>query len=79
MTAADMANDPGLAEVADSIIAALTSESFHVFPDAMAKQFGRVYESFAKTMIGAEMTEVSFSSHRAATTHPLAPSPAFRR
>ncbi|NES98993.1 MAG: SDR family oxidoreductase [Sphaerospermopsis sp. SIO1G2] len=43
--------------VADAIIAALQTGDFHVFPDTMAKQIGGAYQSFAKNVIEASMSE----------------------
>lgn len=56
--ATDMANDAGIAEiaepprlVADSILHALDNETFHAFPDTMAKQFEAVYTPFAQAIV----------------------------
>lgn len=57
----DMANDAGLADIADppsvvaeAIVAALKSGDFHVFPDTMAKEFWAAYQGFAEAVIEAE-------------------------
>lgn len=62
--ATDMAHDAGLSEIAepaslvgDAIVEALENESFHAFPDTMAKQFGSAYASFAENVVEAEMSE----------------------
>lgn len=62
--ATDMADSAGLTEIAepaslvgDAIFAALEREEFHAYPDTMAKQFGGAYESFAKGVVEASMTE----------------------
>ncbi|WON73125.1 SDR family oxidoreductase [Nitrosospira sp. Is2] len=51
----------GIAEpplvVAEGIIAALESGIFHLFPDAMAKRIGSAYQSFASSVIEAELAE----------------------
>lgn len=56
--ATDMANNAGLADiaepptlVADSIVEALANSQFHAFPDSMAKNFWQGYESFARAVI----------------------------
>ncbi|TWT39067.1 SDR family oxidoreductase [Blastopirellula retiformator] len=51
----DIAEPPSV--VAEAIVAALASGEFHVFPDAMAKQFHSGYESYAKNFIEADMAE----------------------
>ncbi|QEG02460.1 3-oxoacyl-[acyl-carrier-protein] reductase FabG [Stieleria maiorica] len=60
----DMAHTAGLEESADSpavvaegIFAALREDRFHVFPDAMAKEFESAYQSYAKSFIEAEIAE----------------------
>lgn len=62
--ATDMGSQAGLDEVAeppalvaDAIVDALATGKFHAFPDSMAKQVGAAYESFAKSVIEAEMDE----------------------
>ncbi len=62
--ATDMAASAGLGEgaeppalVAEAIIAALASGEFHVYPDAMAKQVGEAYGSFANNVVESEMSE----------------------
>ena len=50
-----MAEPPSL--VAEAIIAALNSNDFHVFPDTMAKQIGGAYQSFAKNILEANISE----------------------
>ena len=61
--ATDMANAAGMLEiaesptvVAESMIAALQAGEFHVFPDAMARQIGGAYQSFAKNVVEVTMT-----------------------
>lgn len=60
----DMGKDAGLEEiaeppslVADAIVAALASNTFHAFPDSMAQQIGGAYGSFAKEVVEADMSE----------------------
>lgn len=48
----DMPSDPP-AVVGESIVAALKSGDFHVFPDTMAKQIGDAYQTFADAVIEA--------------------------
>lgn len=62
--ATDMGNAAGLAEIAEppelvgeAIVASLKAGDFHCFPDSMAKQIGSAYESFAKHIVEAEMSE----------------------
>ncbi|MEM9219210.1 MAG: SDR family oxidoreductase [Cyanobacteria bacterium P01_F01_bin.150] len=62
--ATDMGDTAGFDEVAEppnlvpeGIIAALRAGEFHVFPDSMAKQIGEAYDSFAKNVVEAEITE----------------------
>ncbi|TNG02669.1 MAG: SDR family NAD(P)-dependent oxidoreductase [Gammaproteobacteria bacterium] len=62
--ATDMANNAGLAEIAEpaelvaqAIITALESGEFHAFPDTMAKQVGAAYRDFAKNIVEANMME----------------------
>ncbi|QEG36762.1 SDR family oxidoreductase [Bythopirellula goksoeyrii] len=62
--ATDMGSQAGLDEVAeppalvaDAIVDALATGKFHAFPDSTAKQIGAAYESFAKSVIEAEMDE----------------------
>ncbi|MEM1222986.1 MAG: SDR family oxidoreductase [Verrucomicrobiota bacterium] len=62
--ATDMANDAGIGDIAepaslvgDSILEALESESFHAFPDTMAKQMGGAYASFAQNVVEADFSE----------------------
>jgi short-subunit dehydrogenase len=43
--------------VADSILAALQSGNFHVFPGTMATQMGKAYQSFAENVVAANMSE----------------------
>ena len=43
--------------VAESILAALESGEFHVFPDEMAKMFGEGYQSYADNFVTAEFGE----------------------
>lgn len=51
----DIAEPPSL--VADAILEAFKSGSFHVWPDSMAKQVGQAYQSFADSVVTAEMAE----------------------
>jgi short-subunit dehydrogenase len=60
----DMADAAGLLEIAESptlvaegIISALQTGEFHVFPDTVARQLGSAYQSFAKNVVEASMTE----------------------
>lgn len=62
--ATEMASAAGLGEiaeppslVADAIVEALEKEEFHAFPDTMAKQVGGAYESFARNVVEADMSE----------------------
>jgi NAD(P)-dependent dehydrogenase (short-subunit alcohol dehydrogenase family) len=62
--ASDMANDAGLAEIAepaslvsDGIIASLKAGAFHLFPDTLAKDIGSAYQSFAENVIEAQGSE----------------------
>ncbi|MEM6885168.1 MAG: SDR family oxidoreductase [Verrucomicrobiota bacterium] len=62
--ATDMGDAAGLTEiaepaslVADSILEALESGSFHAFPDTMAKQIGAAYQSFAENVVEANLME----------------------
>jgi NAD(P)-dependent dehydrogenase (short-subunit alcohol dehydrogenase family) len=62
--ATDMADAAGLLEIAESptlvaegIISALQAGEFHVFPDTVARQLGSAYQSFAKNVVEASMTE----------------------
>ena len=43
--------------VADGIIESIESNTFHLFPDMMAKQIGGAYQSFADNVVLAEMAE----------------------
>jgi len=60
----DMGADAGLKEIAepaslvgDCVVEALTHETFHAYPDSMAKQLGAAYASFAENVIDADMSE----------------------
>lgn len=62
--ATDMGDAAGLTEIAEpptlvakAMIDALKAGEFHVFPDTMAKQIGGAYQSFAKNVVEAAMTE----------------------
>lgn len=62
--ATDMANDAGLGEIAeppalvfDAVVAALREESFHAFPDSLAKQIAADYEGFSKSVIEVAVSE----------------------
>lgn len=61
----DMGHDAGLTEIAEppevvgeAIVTALLAGEMHVFPDTMAKQIGGAYQSFAETIVEADMSEV---------------------
>lgn len=54
---ASMAEPPSL--VADAILDAFKTGTFHVFPDAMARQIGTAYLSFAESVIEADINEGS--------------------
>ncbi len=51
----DIAEPPSL--VADGIVSSLESGEFHLFPDSMAKSIWAGYESFAKSVVEADMSE----------------------
>ena len=60
--ATDMGNEAGFGEIAEppslvakAVIEALKAGEFHVFPDTMAKQIGGAYQSFAESVIEAQM------------------------
>ncbi len=62
--ATDMGDAAGLtaiaeppALVAQSILDALAAGEFHAFPDAMAKQIGAAYQSFATNVVEANLME----------------------
>lgn len=62
--ATDMANDAGLGDMAEpatlvseSIIDALNSDEFHVFPDTMAKQFHNEYKNYAESIVEVNLME----------------------
>ena len=62
--ATDMANSAGFAEIAEppsliaeGIITALAAGEFHTFPDTMARNVWTAYESFARNVIEAPMSE----------------------
>lgn len=62
--ATDMADSAGMGDigeppavVAQAIVAGLESGTFHVFPDAMAKDFEAGYSSYASSVIEQEITE----------------------
>ena len=62
--ATDMANSAGFTEiaepaslVADSIIDALNTGTFHAFPDTMAKQIEQAYQSYATNIIEVNLME----------------------
>ena len=48
----DIAEPPAL--VGEAILAAFKSGDFHVFPDSMAREYGKAYASYAKDVIEAE-------------------------
>lgn len=56
--ATDMGREAGFEEiaepasvVADALWTAIREQRFHVFPDAMAQQFGEAYQSFAENVV----------------------------
>lgn len=56
--ATDMANQAGMADiaeppslVADALFEAIQKNTFHVFPDTLARQFGQAYSGYAQTFI----------------------------
>ncbi len=60
--ATEMATSAGLEEmaepaslVADSIIEAIENETFHAFPGSMAQQIGTAYQSFAESIVEADL------------------------
>ena len=60
----DMAADAGVGEiaeppsvVADGIVTALKAGDFHLFPDSMARMVGDAYQSFAETIVEANLME----------------------
>ena len=62
--ATDMADAAGIGDIAepaslvgDGIVAALKAGDFHLFPDTMAKQIGGAYQSFAETIVEAQLME----------------------
>ncbi len=62
--ATDMGRDAGFEDqadpptvVADAIVEALKHETFHVFPDTMAKQFWEAYQGFAQNVVESQMAE----------------------
>jgi NAD(P)-dependent dehydrogenase (short-subunit alcohol dehydrogenase family) len=62
--ATDMAGDAGMEDqaeppevVAEAIIEALATGSFHVFPDSYARQIAADYRSFAEAVIEADVAE----------------------
>lgn len=59
--ATDMATAAGIQDIAEppalvgkAILAAFKSGDFHVFPDSMARDYGKAYESYAKSVIEAD-------------------------
>ena len=62
--ATDMAQTAGLADVAeppslvaDGIIAALADAQFHCFPDKMARDVWRVFETFGRGVVERDLDE----------------------
>jgi NAD(P)-dependent dehydrogenase (short-subunit alcohol dehydrogenase family) len=62
--ATDMADAAGLTEfaeppgtVAESIVEAMDTEAFHLFPDTMAKQIGGAYGEFAASIVETNLIE----------------------
>ncbi|MDJ0598967.1 MAG: SDR family oxidoreductase [Crocosphaera sp.] len=51
----EIAEPPSL--VAEAILEALKGDSFHIFPDSMAKQIGEAYHSFAQNIVEANISE----------------------
>lgn len=54
---AAVAEPPSL--VADAIFDAIENGHFHAWPDSMAKQIGEAYQSYAKNVVEADMTEAA--------------------
>lgn len=62
--ATDMAADAGIMDIAEPanvvgqcVIEALASDQFHAYPDAMAKELGEHYASFAEKVIETDIPE----------------------
>ena len=62
--ATDMGDAAGLTEIAEppsvvsaALIEGLENETFHVFPDTMAKQFEGAYKGFAEAIVEPQMAE----------------------
>ncbi|MEM7576391.1 MAG: SDR family oxidoreductase [Planctomycetota bacterium] len=63
--ATDMASDAGMPDeitdppevVADAIVDALKTGTFHVFPDRMARDFWAAYQGFAEALVEPSMAE----------------------
>lgn len=49
----EIAEPPSI--VADSIVTAIRTGAFHVFPDSMAKMVGDAYESYAESIVDADL------------------------
>ncbi len=60
--ATDMGKEAGFQDaaaasvVAEGIVNALAAGDFHLFPDEMAKMFEAAYQSFAETIVMADMS-----------------------
>jgi hypothetical protein len=59
-----MGDAAGLTEIAEppsvvsaALIEGLENETFHVFPDTMAKQFEGAYKGFAEAIVEPQMAE----------------------
>lgn len=62
--ATDMANNAGMGDIAEPaelvpqvIIEAIKNGAFHAYPDTMAKQIGDAYQSFASSVVEANLME----------------------
>jgi NAD(P)-dependent dehydrogenase (short-subunit alcohol dehydrogenase family) len=60
----DMAHSAGLGEIAEppslvakAIFDAIAADTFHVWPDSMAKEIGEAYQSFAKSVVETQVEE----------------------
>lgn len=62
--ATQMGDDAGFAEiaepptrVAEALLEAFETGSFHIFPDTMAKMIGEAYQSYAENIVEADLSE----------------------
>lgn len=62
--ATDMAQQAGMGDIAEppslvgeGIVSALKEGSFHLFPDTIAKQMGGAYQSFATSVVEADLSK----------------------